>query len=40
VRTDPLTKILTWAVAASLVACVVVALFLIGCCANDFADWF
>lgn len=37
---DPLTKILSWSVAASLVACVLLAIFLIGCCGSDLADWF
>ena len=37
---DPLTKILSWAVAASLAACVLLALFLIGCCGGNFVGWF
>jgi hypothetical protein len=37
---DPLTKILAWAVAASLVACVLLALFLIACCGGTSVDWF
>ena len=37
---DPLTRILSWAVAASLAACVLLALFLIGCCGGNFVTWF
>lgn len=37
---DLLTKVLSWALAMSLVACVLLAIFLIGCCGSNFAAWF
>jgi hypothetical protein len=40
VSNDPLTKILAWAVAASLVACVVLAVFLIACYGGTSVEWF